>query len=286
MQIEPREREYDPLETGYAGFPISLLGGVGLIALLLAAGWRRNGGSRPARAALEEACEGERRYKLLATGLQQLREEESGKLAKRVHDDLGQAITAIRFDLSWLLRRLQGQPELQERVRATIGLADEAVKSVRGIALELRPGVLDQLGLIAALEWLGIEFQKRYGVRVATRSDVQTFDAPQDRHLALFRIAQEALSNVARHAQATEVALGVNRFPGRIVMEITDNGCGISEEKLERPRSFGLIRMQELARLAGAQCRISSSVRGTTVRVILPVKESAVRALAAQGESS
>ena len=284
MQIEPGKREHEPCKIRYAGFPMSLLGGVGLI-VLLAAGWRRNRGSRSVRAALEEACEGERRYQLLAAGLQQLREEESGKLARRVHDDLGQAITAIRFDLSSLLGRLQGQPELQERVRATIGLADEAVKSVRGIALELRPGVLDQLGLIAALEWLGIEFQKRYGVRVVTHSDVQTFDAPHDRHLALFRIAQEALTNVARHARATEVALGVSGFPGRIVMEITDNGCGIPAEKLERPRSFGLISMQELARLAGAQCLISSA-NGTTVRVTLPVKESAVKALAAEGESS
>jgi signal transduction histidine kinase len=162
------------------------------------------------------------------------------------------------------------------------------VQSLRGIALELRPGVLDQLGLVAALEWLGIEFQKRHGVKVASRSDVETLDAPQDRQLAFFRIAQEALTNVARHAQATEAAIQIHSLSGRIVMEITDNGCGIPKEKIERRHSFGLISMQERGRLAGAECRILSSPgKGTTVRVTWPAEgpvKAAQQSQAAQGE--
>jgi signal transduction histidine kinase len=219
--------------------------------------------------------EGEERYQLLAGRLQQIREEESGQLARRVHDDLGQVMTAIRFDLSAILRRLGGAaPELEEQVRKTITLADDAVKTVRNIALDLRPGVLDQLGVVAALEWSGMEFQKRYGVKVKLESDVETIEAPRDQQLALYRIAQEAFTNVARHSRATEVRMRVRIVDHRAILEIADNGIGIPPEKMEHPRTIGLLSMQERARLAGAEWQVSSGAgTGTTIRVILPLQE-------------
>jgi signal transduction histidine kinase len=257
-----------------ASLLIAIGGSVGTATLMLLAAWQLNRSLRDTRAALARVKEGEERYQLLAGRLQQIREEESGQLARRVHDDLGQAMTAIRFDLSALARRLEKQSsELHGMVRATIALTDEAVKTVRNIAIDLRPGVLDQLGLVAALEWSGMEFQKRYGAKVLMKADVDTVDAPREQQLALFRIAQEAMTNIARHANATQVTLAVRVSDDRLVLEVIDNGVGIPPEKLEHSRTVGLLSMQERARLAGATWQATSTPgAGTTIRVILPLQ--------------
>jgi signal transduction histidine kinase len=256
----------------------AILGCVGTAGLMLAAAWQLQRSLGETRLALASVQEGEERYQLLAQRLQQIREEESGQLARRVHDELGQAMTAIRFDLSAIRRKLGStSPEIQEQLAKTIELADDTVKIVRNIALDLRPGVLDQLGVVAALEWSGLEFQKRYGVKVTLESDVDAIEASRDQQLALFRIAQEALTNVARHAQATHVTVRVQVADARAVLEIADNGSGIPREKLERPRTVGLLSMQERARLAGAEWHaLTSPGAGTTIRVILPLNPGGV----------
>jgi signal transduction histidine kinase len=254
---------------------VALLGCGITAALLIGGAWRLNHSMGTTRNSLARVREAEGRYAQLTARLQQVREDESGQLARRVHDDLGQSLTAIRFDLSSMLRRLEGRdPALQEQVRKTISLSDEVIKTVRNIAVELRPGVLDQLGLVAALEWLGAEFQKRYSVKVTLKADTEVLNISRDTQLALFRISQEALTNVARHSQAKNVSISLRTPPGEVLLDIGDDGVGIPPEKLDRPRTVGLFSMEERARLAGAELRILSRPgTGTTIRVILPVRE-------------
>ena len=217
--------------------------------------------------------ETERRFRLLARHLTEIRERESGDLARRVHDELGQALTAIRFDLAAINRRLENrEPEIQERIRKVILLADDAVQTVRSIAAGLRPGVLDQLGLVAALEWLAAAFQKRHGVPTALRASADTLRASPAQQLALFRIAQEALDNAGRHAHATAVNLRIEEAQDRIVLEVHDNGSGIPPEHLRNPVTFGLLAMEQRAQFEGGEFRVESrSGEGTTVCVILPL---------------
>jgi signal transduction histidine kinase len=247
-----------------------LAGAIGTALLTLLAALQLNRSVGRTRQALTKVREAEEQYQLLAQRLQEIREEESGQLARRVHDELGQALTAVRFDLTVLARRVDA--DLQTRLRNTIEMTDEALRIVRHIAVELRPGVLDQLGLPASLEWLGLEFQKRYNIRVAVAVE-EEIGGQRDQHLALFRIAQEALTNVARHARARNVAIALRSGVDRIELEIRDDGIGIDLEQLERPRSVGLLSMQERARLADGRCEITGNGgEGTTVRVTVAIQ--------------
>ena len=221
----------------------------------------------------DQISETERRLQLLADGLAEVREQESGALARRVHDELGQSLTAIRFDLAAIIRRLQDrEPEIQEQVRKTIQLADEAAQIARSIAADLRPGILDQLGLVPALEWLASGFQKQYGVTPTLSAASETLRASKSQQLALFRIAQEALSNAGCHAHAAAVRLRVEESQDHIVMEICDDGVGIPVEHLREPTTLGLLAMEHRARMAGGECRWESRA-GTTVRVTLALPE-------------
>jgi signal transduction histidine kinase len=247
-----------------------LAGITGIALLILLAALQLNLSVGRARQALAKVRKAEEQHQLLAQRLQEIREEESGQLARRVHDELGQALTAIRFDLTVVARRVDA--ELQARLRNTIEMTDEALRIVRQIALELRPGVLDQLGLAASLEWLGLEFQKRYNIRVVVGVEEEIGGQP-DQHLALFRIAQEALTNVARHARARNVAITLRSAVDRIELEIRDDGIGIDREQWERPRSVGLLSMQERARLADGRCEITSHAgEGTAVCVTVAIQ--------------
>jgi signal transduction histidine kinase len=260
-------------ETGRVSLVVVVTGAFGTAVLMAIAALQLDRNVARTRLALGNAEKAEKRYKALAQRLQRVREEESGQLARRVHDELGQALTAVRFDLCSFGRKIERvDPALHAQLRKTIDLTDEAVKIVRHIAVELRPAVLDQLGLPTALEWLGLGFQKRYGIRVRMNTAEQTVGGERDQHLALFRIAQEALTNVARHAHASRVSMALRPAQDGLEMEVCDNGVGIPHELLERPRSVGLLSMHERAELAGGRCEIlSGRGEGTTVRVTLPV---------------
>jgi signal transduction histidine kinase len=205
----------------------------------------------------------------LAARLQSVREDERTRVARELHDELGQALTAIKFELASLIRELPADTKRQSiRIESIIKLADQTIGAVQRISTELRPGVLDDLGLMAAIEWAAEEFQRRTGT--TCRLDLPEDDIVIDREraTALFRILQETLTNVARHANATQVKVRLAKEEGSLILEVHDNGKGISKEELSAGRSLGILGMRERALLLGGGLAISGAPgQGTTIEV-------------------
>ncbi len=207
----------------------------------------------------------------LAGRLQTAREEERTRVAREIHDQLGQALTSIKIDLSsWVDDSPLRNPG-SERIDSILKLVDETIKSVRRIATELRPGVLDDLGLVAAIEWAAEEFEARTGTKCRLMLSELDQRPNRERDTALFRILQETLTNVARHADATSVDIHLFRELGSVILKIQDNGCGTTPERLFAPTSLGIRGMKERALLLGGDLVIRSSrEEGTTVLVRVP----------------
>jgi len=204
-----------------------------------------------------------------------VREEERARISREVHDELGQSLTAVKIDLAWLAGRLpkrNGQilDQMKKRIRSTLKLADSLIQSVRRISTELRPSVLD-LGLVAAVEWQVQEFQARTGIRCKLRLLTREVVA-SNVSTALFRILQETLTNVARHAKATRVEVVQQKQGDRLVLQIRDNGRGFDQTDPSLSKSLGLLGMQERAAILGGRVNISSAPRkGTTVTASVPL---------------
>jgi PAS domain S-box-containing protein len=223
----------------------------------------------------EEKLEASRQeLRELAAHIQSAREEERTGIARELHDELGQMLTAIKIDLSWLRRELsQEEAPLLEKTRALLRVADSAIKSVRRISSELRPGILDDLGLTAAIEWQAGEFEQRTGVKCEVSVEHEVMVLEQDRSTAVFRIFQEALTNVARHAGAARVGVNLSERDGRLVLEIADDGRGITAKQLSGRKSLGLLGMRERAAFLGGELEISGEPgRGTRVTVSIPLR--------------
>jgi PAS domain S-box-containing protein len=218
----------------------------------------------------------------LAAHLERVREDERTRIAREIHDELGQILTGLKMDLVWIEKRLPTvndeairQP-LTNKTRSMVGLLDQMVKTVRKISAELRPGVLDDLGLLPAMEWQARDWQIRTGIECAVVSDVSEDAVTPEQRTALFRIFQETLTNVARHAQATQVRARLNLENDWLAMEINDNGRGITEEEQRYTKSFGLLGMKERAMMLGGQVRIQGTPgQGTSVQVRIPISDPA-----------
>ena len=212
------------------------------------------------------------RLRALGARLFAIREEERTRVAREIHDQLGQALTAIKFDLKSLLLEVppaKKQPE--KRASSILKLIDDSIDTVRRIATDLRPGVLDEFGLVAALEWAGEDFESRTGTKCRMDLSQGNFAVETERATALFRIFQETLTNVARHADASEVAVRIARKDGHLILEVHDNGKGISARKLLDGESLGILGMRERATLVGGEFAISSQPgKGTRVTVRIP----------------
>jgi signal transduction histidine kinase len=215
----------------------------------------------------------------LAARLQSAREEERTRVAREVHDELGQALTAIKIDVASLIVEMApDQKRHVPRAESILKLADGAIQSVRRIATELRPGILDDLGLVAAVEWASEEFHARTGIlcRISL-PDTDIAMAPE-RATALFRILQETLTNVARHANATEVDVRLARENGDLWLEVQDNGIGVGDEQLFAGKSLGILGMRERAFMFGGEVTIHGAPgKGTAVRVRIPHADRAAR---------
>jgi signal transduction histidine kinase/HAMP domain-containing protein len=211
--------------------------------------------------------------RFLSARLDEVLEEERGKIAREIHDELGQQLTVLKFDLSWLKGKMRAeQPALAERIESMDDLIDMTIETVQRIATDLRPGILDHLGLSAAIEWYVQNFQKRTGIDCHLK--IGRGEIPGDQRLAtaLFRICQEALTNVMRHADASRVDVTIDRKGSSVHLEITDNGKGVSREELVNPASVGLTGMRERTRLLGGNIKISGvQGKGTKVKVTIPV---------------
>ncbi len=207
----------------------------------------------------------------LAARLQSVREEERTRVAREIHDELGQTLTAIKIDLVFLIsERPEDQEHRFQRGQSILKLVEATIQAVRRISTELRPAILDDLGPVAAVEWAAEEFQARTGIKCHIDLADADIAIDPERATALFRIFQETLTNVARHANATEVNVRLSEEDGYLVLEVRDNGRGIGREQLSA-RSLGILGMRERALLIGGELNISGSPgQGTMVRVRIP----------------
>jgi signal transduction histidine kinase len=222
----------------------------------------------------EQLLQSHEQLRSLSIHLQYVREEERIRIAREVHDELGQALTGLKLQLTWLSNRLPGtQKLLHEKFRSMAEHIDETIHAVRRIATELRPGLLDTAGLLAALEWQANEFEKQTGIQCRVRALVKDTLWDQDLNTAFFRIFQEALTNIIRHANATRVEVCLMQSNGFLVLETKDNGRGISETEINNTKSIGLLGMRERAALLGGEVRVRGEPgRGTTVSVRIPCR--------------
>ena len=214
----------------------------------------------------------------LASRLQKVREEERTQIAREIHDELGQALTGLKLDISWMKNRLPRDHAVMDQCASIIDRIDQTLNAVRRIATALRPSVLDQLGLAAALEWQGQEFRARTGIEVVMELSVDGAELSDDLGSSAFRILQESLTNVARHAHAKHVTIRLEQTPALLTLEVSDNGLGCTSGCIEAKGSLGLLGMRERALACGGELTIRGQRnRGTTVRLRVPLAAGAVR---------
>ncbi|HEX8358185.1 MAG TPA: PAS domain S-box protein, partial [Segetibacter sp.] len=206
--------------------------------------------------------------------LQNVREEERTSIAREIHDELGQQLTVLKMNVAWVKRKMGEQDELiVNKLKETLELCDFTITTIRKIASNLRPSIIDDLGLVAAIEWQCEEFSKRSGVPVNFSSDVNNLKFKPDASIALFRILQEALTNVARHANATNITCTLKKQGGNITLTIIDNGRGFDLSGKRKVKTLGILGMTERAAMINGTYKISSVPnKGTTVSVQIPLK--------------
>lgn len=220
-----------------------------------------------------ELAQSHEHLRALGQYLQAAREEERTFIAREIHDELGQELTALKMDLAWLSRQLPPeQVQLVQKTAAISNMVDGTIQTVRRVASQLRPGLLDDLGLVAALEWQAGEFQTRTGIACSLDLPENVSTLSRDQATAIFRVFQETLTNIARHAQATRVRITLKDFSDSIELTVRDNGIGITQDQLTDPRSLGLTGMRERVQAFGGTLEFKSATgKGTTVRVIMPL---------------
>lgn len=211
----------------------------------------------------------------LASNIEKIREEEKIKIAREIHDELGQQLTGLKMDVAWLSKKLNAADTLlQGKIKEIMLLLDETVRSVRRIASELRPGMLDDLGLVAAMEWQSEEFEKRSGIKVGFSHSMQNDKLPTHLSTGLFRIYQESLTNVARHAKANNTAVSLYQLNDEVILKISDDGKGFDAKEISNKRTLGLLGMKERTMMMGGKYEITSvRGKGTTVTVTVSLPQ-------------
>ncbi len=209
----------------------------------------------------------------LAAHLQNAREQERKRIALEIHDELGQQLTNFMFQLKRCFDEFgQDDSEILEKTDSLKGLVREMIKTVRRIATELRPGVLDEFGLVAAIEWQSHEFIRNTGIKTVLKKESNDIQIDEDKATAVFRIFQEALTNIARHSEATEVQITLGCKDGLLVLEVQDNGKGVTEKELRNSRSLGVLGMRERAEIFGGSLTINGiEGRGTSAVLQMPL---------------
>jgi signal transduction histidine kinase len=224
----------------------------------------------------EELQKSRESLRQLAAYQEQIKEDERKRIAREIHDELGQNLMALRIDVSLLHARTgKSHPILNEKVKFVLKQIDTSIKAVRAIINNLRPAVLD-LGLYAAIEWQVAEFERRTGIACELSMDEHRSDSELDdnRATALFRILQESLSNVARHAQATLVNIELRKEGRRFVMRIADNGVGMYPGCRRKPNSFGLLGIGERISTLGGEFTVEGAPgQGTVLTITIPIEE-------------
>lgn len=209
----------------------------------------------------------------LTAHLQNIREEERTNIAREIHDELGQQLTVLKMDIAWLNKRLKGNDEkVNQRLADLLIMLDDTVKSVRRISSQLRPSLLDDLGLTAALEWQAGEFEKRAGIKTRFNAPQEEIPVSEAAKTALFRIFQESLTNVARHSHASLLIVDLKEEDGLLKMSIIDNGTGFEPASIAEKKTLGILGMKERCQMVGGSYEINSIPgEGTSVVVRVPV---------------
>jgi two-component system, NarL family, sensor histidine kinase UhpB len=215
----------------------------------------------------EETRRSRARLAELTNHIEQVKEQERARIAREIHDDLGGNLTAIKMALAMLAARLPDDPVLRDKADYLDALVDRTIEAVHRISLDLRPSTLD-LGLVAALEWQAREFERQMGIACVFRSADKEIELDPDQAAALFRIVQEALTNIAKHAGATRVTVSLRRQRQHLTLSICDNGRGITPADRLKPQSFGLRGMSERARALGGTLGLSQAPGGGTMVVV------------------
>lgn len=219
-----------------------------------------------------EIHENAEQLRQLTAHLQHIREEERETMAREIHDQLGQMLTGLKMDVSWLLKEINPKDNIISfKFKSSLSLLDDIVKTVRRISTELHPGILDDLGLIAALEWQSNEFEKRSGIKVVFESPDDDINVIGSAAIGIFRIYQESLTNIARHAAASKIHALLKIEDNYLWLIITDNGKGFDTSVKSPNKSLGLIGMRERALMMDGKCEVSSAPgKGTTIKLIVP----------------
>ncbi len=212
-----------------------------------------------------------------------VRDAEQKRIAREIHDELGQELTGLKLRIHLLKRRVvasidgEASAEIETEIDGLSKQVDYTIGSVRRIATDLRPSVLDDFGLVAAIDWQTKEFGERSGIECIFNSNVSTIDLDADSNTAVFRIFQEALTNVARHAKATRVRVKLELRGTAVSLSVLDNGAGIDKEVVKRRKSLGMLGMRERARLLGGNVTVDRlDGGGTRVELIAPLKNPAL----------
>ncbi|WDT69932.1 MAG: PAS domain S-box protein [Candidatus Manganitrophus sp.] len=211
----------------------------------------------------------------LSSRLHSMVEEERTRISREIHDELGQLLTILKMELSWLKKRLpKKETLLRDRTKSMAKLVDTTVQTLRKISTELRPGVLDDLGLTAAIEWQVQEFQSRTGMRCHFTVRPEEILLDPDRSTAVFRIFQETLTNIVRHANADEVVILLEKTEENLILEVKDNGRGITQSQITNSKSLGLLGIRERALLWGGTVQINGVPgKGTIITVQIPLHQ-------------
>jgi PAS domain S-box-containing protein len=215
--------------------------------------------------------------RLLSEHLQRAREGERTAIAREVHDELGQLLTALKMDVAYSEGHLREEDSLlRDHMHAMERQIDGGINTVRKICADLRPHVLERLGLSAGIEWFVGGFKKRTGIECRLVIEADFFDPGKDLSLIIFRVLQEAMTNVARHAAATAVEIDLRRKADRMVLRIRDNGRGITKADIDNPESFGIIGIRERIRFWGGRSSFKGSPKtGTSITINLPLSKNA-----------
>ncbi|HQJ09793.1 MAG TPA: histidine kinase, partial [Deltaproteobacteria bacterium] len=219
-----------------------------------------------------------KQLRIHAEHLHSVLEGERSQIAREIHDELGQILTALKMDLFWVDRKVpEKNAEIHEKVHSMISHIDSTIKTVEHILLELRPGLLEDLGLTSAIEWQAEEFQRRTGIVCDAILDPDPERLIKDSKLstAVFRICQEALTNIARHAYATKVEITLKLTRSFVELMVSDNGQGIMRSDIRKADSFGILGIRERTSLLGGKVTIAGRKgKGTTLRVRIPLSQS------------
>ncbi|MDN3919758.1 hybrid sensor histidine kinase/response regulator [Roseateles violae] len=241
--------------------------------------------SRRARvAADQELRKSKQRLHELAGHLQTSVEMERAAIAREIHDDVGGSLTALKFDLAWIDRHAHN-PEVRQRVASALETVTHAIEASQRIMHNLRPAILEQ-GLVAAVQWMAARFERRTGIVVSMRTSHEQMQLPAGVPLVAYRTAQEALTNVSKHANATRVDIELSIDSGVLTLELRDNGQGIAPGDLAKARSFGIRGLHERAATVGGWVDLSSNSKGTSLILSVPLQAEGLDGLGEQEDSA